>query len=202
MIFWCVWWSVFIETSCMFSIFCCMYMYVDMFTRCSTRCLSIRCLSSTTHHPWHTWYSSTINHPSLFIWVSPVAFMICHPYIHDALSYTHFHHHHHHHHHHHLLCFFILHHDLHFKNFIYSPSNFANKKICSTISQRFWFFILRPTSRCGITLPKTNIAPENGPSQKETLVSQPSIFRCYVSFRAGILPSYVGIIKNHYKDPY
>ena len=33
------------------------------------------------------------------------------------------------------------------------------------------------------TLPKTNIAPENGPSQKETIVFQPSIFRCYVSFR-------------------
>ena len=34
------------------------------------------------------------------------------------------------------------------------------------------------------TLPETNIAPENGPSQKETIVFQPSIFRCEnVSFR-------------------
>ena len=32
------------------------------------------------------------------------------------------------------------------------------------------------------TLPKTNIAPENRPSQR-TLVFQPSICRCYVSFR-------------------
>ena len=28
------------------------------------------------------------------------------------------------------------------------------------------------------TLPETNIAPENRPSQKETIVFQPSIFRC------------------------
>ena len=39
----------------------------------------------------------------------------------------------------------------------------------------------------GDTLPATNIAPENRPSQKESQVSsiptfQPSIFRCYVSF--------------------
>ena len=33
--------------------------------------------------------------------------------------------------------------------------------------------------------PETNIAPEIGPSQKETIVFQPSIFRCYVSFREG-----------------
>ena len=33
-----------------------------------------------------------------------------------------------------------------------------------------------------VTLPKTNIAPENRPSQKETIVFQPSIFRGYVSF--------------------
>ena len=30
---------------------------------------------------------------------------------------------------------------------------------------------------------KTNIAPENRPFQKDTIVFQPSIFRCYVSFR-------------------
>ena len=36
------------------------------------------------------------------------------------------------------------------------------------------------------TLPKTNsLAPEKLPSQKETIVFQPSIFRCYVSFREG-----------------
>ena len=28
------------------------------------------------------------------------------------------------------------------------------------------------------TLPRTNVAPENRPSQKETIVFQPSIFRC------------------------
>ena len=37
------------------------------------------------------------------------------------------------------------------------------------------------------TLPKTNIAPENTPSQKETIVFQPSIFRGYVSFREGTI---------------
>ena len=36
------------------------------------------------------------------------------------------------------------------------------------------------------TLPETNIAAENRPSQKETIVFQPSIFRGYVSFREGI----------------
>ena len=36
------------------------------------------------------------------------------------------------------------------------------------------------------TLPKTNIGPENRPSQKETIVFQPSIFRGEnVSFRVG-----------------
>ena len=34
------------------------------------------------------------------------------------------------------------------------------------------------------TLPETNIAPENRPSQNESIF-QPSIFSCYVSFRAG-----------------
>ena len=34
-------------------------------------------------------------------------------------------------------------------------------------------------------LPETNIAPENRPSQKETIVFQPSIFRCFDSFREG-----------------
>ena len=39
------------------------------------------------------------------------------------------------------------------------------------------------------TLPETNIlAPENGlKPQKETIVFQASIFRCYVSFREGIV---------------
>ena len=38
------------------------------------------------------------------------------------------------------------------------------------------------------TLPETNIAPENRPSQKEpTVVFQPSMFRCHVSFREGIV---------------
>jgi len=31
----------------------------------------------------------------------------------------------------------------------------------------------------------SNVAPENRPSQKETIVFQPSIFRCYVGFREG-----------------
>ena len=35
-----------------------------------------------------------------------------------------------------------------------------------------------------ITLPKTNIAPWNRPSQKETSF-QPSLFRCYANFREG-----------------
>ena len=50
-----------------------------------------------------------------------------------------------------------------------------------------------------ITLPETNIAdiaPEHSPSQKETIVFQSSIFRCYVSFREGILSS-----KYTYKLP-
>ena len=39
----------------------------------------------------------------------------------------------------------------------------------------------------GVTLPETNIAiaPKNKPFLKERLVFQPSIFRCYVSFREG-----------------
>ena len=39
-----------------------------------------------------------------------------------------------------------------------------------------------------LTLPETNIAPENRPSQKEGLVFQPSIFRCelLVSGRVGM----------------
>ena len=40
------------------------------------------------------------------------------------------------------------------------------------------------------TLPKTNIAPENRPSQKERLVFQPFIFRCYISFRACVCLQY------------
>lgn len=37
-------------------------------------------------------------------------------------------------------------------------------------------------------LPKTNMAPENKASQKESSL-QPSILRCYISFRAGISSS-------------
>ncbi len=36
------------------------------------------------------------------------------------------------------------------------------------------------------TFPETNIAPENKPSQKEMIVFQPSIFRCYVSLPKGM----------------
>ena len=32
--------------------------------------------------------------------------------------------------------------------------------------------------KCRLTLPETNIAPENRPSQKETIVFQPSNFSC------------------------
>ena len=44
------------------------------------------------------------------------------------------------------------------------------------------------TQNRDLTLPKTNVAHENWPSQKETIVFQPSIFRCKlaVSFREGI----------------
>ena len=44
----------------------------------------------------------------------------------------------------------------------------------------------------GSTLPKTNIAPKNRPSQKETIVFQPSSFGGYVtvSFREGISPNH------------
>ena len=35
------------------------------------------------------------------------------------------------------------------------------------------------------SLKLTANAPENRPSEKETIVFQPSIFRCYVSFREG-----------------
>ena len=41
------------------------------------------------------------------------------------------------------------------------------------------------------TLPETNIAPENRPSQKETIVFQLSICRGYVCFREGINREYV-----------
>ena len=37
------------------------------------------------------------------------------------------------------------------------------------------------------SLKLTAKAPENSPSQKETIVFQSSIFRCYVSFREGIM---------------
>ena len=39
----------------------------------------------------------------------------------------------------------------------------------------------------GVTLPETNLAPENGPSQKESSLPTAS-FRGYVSFREGISP--------------
>ena len=39
----------------------------------------------------------------------------------------------------------------------------------------------------GFTLPKANIAPENRPSQKETIVFQPSIFRGYVLVFRGVI---------------
>ena len=40
------------------------------------------------------------------------------------------------------------------------------------------------------SLKLTANAPENRVSQKETIVFQPSIFRCYVSFREGKLPNF------------
>jgi len=37
----------------------------------------------------------------------------------------------------------------------------------------------------GFTLPETNMAPENRPSQKRMFIFQPLIFRGYVSGRVG-----------------
>ena len=37
-----------------------------------------------------------------------------------------------------------------------------------------------------VTPPKFNIAPENRPGPNRKVVFQPSIFRCYVSFREGM----------------
>ena len=42
------------------------------------------------------------------------------------------------------------------------------------------------------TLPETNMAPEDRPGPKRKLIFQPSIFRCYFSFREGSL---VGVLK-------
>ena len=51
------------------------------------------------------------------------------------------------------------------------------------------------------TLRKTNIAPENGPSQKETIVFQPSIFRGEnVSSREGIYSMAIFTEKNRGRD--
>ena len=55
---------------------------------------------------------------------------------------------------------------------VIDPCLFQQKMLCS----------VKETS----TLPETSIAPEIRPSQKETIVFQPSIFRGYVSFREGI----------------
>ena len=52
------------------------------------------------------------------------------------------------------------------------------------ISPRPWCFV-----PC-VTPPNTNIAPENGPSQKQTIVFQPSIFRCYVGSREAIFSGF------------
>ena len=49
-------------------------------------------------------------------------------------------------------------------------------------SQRIGLFFLKKRIH---SLRLTAFAPENRPSQKETIVFQPSIFRCYVSFREG-----------------
>ena len=64
--------------------------------------------------------------------------------------------------------------------------------------------LVAPTSRNGHqdnTLPKTNIAPENRPSQKETRkYSNHPFFRCYVSFQAGYVTlEYISRCRNHTK---
>ncbi len=56
------------------------------------------------------------------------------------------------------------------------------KTLCGTCLD---FIPLQESVASRYILPKTNIAPENRPSQKVSLVFQPSIFRCYVSFREG-----------------
>ena len=53
------------------------------------------------------------------------------------------------------------------------------------------------------TLPETNVAPEDRPSQKETIVFQASISRGYVRFREGkyilVVPSYFW--KTFFQEP-
>ena len=79
---------------------------------------------------------------------------------------------------------------------IFTCKMFASNEV--TFLLKRYFIILYPTIihymlhfvcfvcfRISATLPQTNIAPENRPSQKETIVFQPSIFSCYVSFREG-----------------
>ena len=58
------------------------------------------------------------------------------------------------------------------------------KKGTSSANMNWWIWKGYVSFQEG-TLPKTNIAPENCPSQKETMALQPSIFRCYVSFPEG-----------------
>ena len=59
-----------------------------------------------------------------------------------------------------------------------------------TVNSDSWCFVCLQirdlTKDPWITLPETNIATENRPSQKETIVFQPSIFRCYVSSQEGV----------------
>ena len=78
-------------------------------------------------------------------------------------------------------------------------NNFASESesICLTLNRKkstsarrqhewqiqLWAFGVLEHRIIGLTLPKTNIAPENGPSQKESSLP-PLFFRDYVRFRA------------------
>ncbi len=51
------------------------------------------------------------------------------------------------------------------------------------------------------TLPETNVAPQNRRGLKRKLVFQPSIFRCYVRFREGIIDVIVSRRESSSKKP-
>ena len=54
----------------------------------------------------------------------------------------------------------------------------------------------------GITLPETNVAPENQWLEDAFPFGKDYFQGRTVSFREGILSSSIGIFIHHYKDPY
>jgi len=85
----------------------------------------------------------------------------------------------------------------------FPPNHPLKNSVFQYVHHPFWWKTLfLETPYMGITLPETNVAPENQWLEDEFPFGKDYFQGRTVGFKEGILSSYMGIITHHYKDLY